>query len=253
MFKTGTQLRVDHQLKFKISTGSAQFDAVLGGGIESKSLTEIYGEYRTGKTQLFLTMCVTAQLNEKKGGKVIFVDTEGSFSPDRLKTICERFNVVHETVLDNIIYARIHTVDQQEKIPEMIEAQIDQDSNSPYAAIILDSLMSLYRCDFSGRGELSERQQHIAKHLNQLRKLSERHNLAVVYSNHVMSDPSGGLTFVSDPKKPVGGHVVAHASTTRIMLKKGRETERIARVVDSPTLPEADATFNLSEQGVGDC
>ena len=88
--------------------------------------------------------------------------------------------------------------------------------------------------------------------MNALRRLAERHNLAVVYTNQVMSDPSGGLTFVPDPKKPVGGHVVAHASNVRISLRKGRDNERIAKLVDCAYMPEADATFSVGGGGVGD-
>ena len=155
-------------------------------------------------------------------------------------------------MLDNILYARVYTTDQQELIPQMIEAQLDQDQGVPYALVVVDSLMALWRADYSGRGELAERQQRLNRHLNLFKKVAERHNLAVLFTNMVMSDPSGGLTFVSDPKKPVGGHVLAHAVTTRIMLKKGRDTERIAKIVDSPTQPEAEATFSLGDGGVGD-
>jgi len=133
-----------------------------------------------------------------------------------------------------------------------VEALIDKDDGTPYSMVIIDSLTALWRVDYSGRGELSERQQRLGKFLNGLRKLAERHNLAVLYTNQVMSDPSGGMSFVQDPKKPVGGHVVAHASNTRIHLRKGRDAERIAKLVDSPTLAEADATFLLGAGGVGD-
>jgi meiotic recombination protein DMC1 len=250
-FKTATQVKEEQAQLFHISTGSKEFDALLGGGVQSKFLTEVYGEFRTGKTQLCATLAVTAQLDPNFGGKVVFVDTEGNFSPERLRPICERFGVSAETVLDNIFVARVYNTDQQEAMVQQIEAQIDADQ-APYSLVIIDSLTSLWRVDFSGRGELSERQQKLGKHLNQLRKLAERHNLAVVYSNQVMSDPSGGMTFVQDPKKPVGGHVVAHASNARISLRKGREQERIAKLVDHPSLPEADATFALSAAGVGD-
>ena len=234
-FKTATQLKEEQATLFHVSTGSKEFDALLGGGMQSKFLTEVYGEYRTGKSQLCATLAVTAQLNATNGGKVVFVDTEGNFSPDRLRPICERFNVSLESVLENILVARVFNTDQQEAVPQMIEAQIDADGGAPYSLIVIDSLTSLWRVDFSGRGELSERQQKLGRHLNQLRKLAERHNLAVVYTNQVMSDPAGGMTFVPDPKKPVGGHVVAHASNVRVSLRKGRDQERVAKLVDHPS------------------
>jgi len=250
-FKTAAQLREEQAQLYHVSTGSKELDALLDGGLQSKFLTEVYGEYRCGKTQLCATAAVTAQLDTHSGGKVVYVDTEGNFSPERLRPICERFGVAAETVLDNIIVARVYNTDQQEALPQLVEAQIDADG-APYALIIIDSLTALWRVDFSGRGELSERQQRLGKHLNQLRKLAERHNLAVLLTNQVMSDPAGGMTFVPDPKKPVGGHVVAHACNVRVSLRKGREQERVAKLVDHPCMPEADATFVLGVGGVGD-
>lgn len=249
-FQSASELRTGFESRFHVSTGSGELDAILGGGMESCSLTEIYGEFRTGKSQLMMTLAVTAQLGPN-AGKVIYVDTEGNFRPARLEAICRRFEVEFDTVLDNIMVARIFTTDQQEEVPIQVEAKIDEDDTN-FSVLIIDSLMALWRTDYSGRGELSERQQRIGKHLNLLKKLSERHNMAVVYSNQVMSDPAGGMTYVSDPKKAVGGHVVAHASTTRIMFRKGRENERIAKVIDSPDMPEADARFLITDSGIRD-
>ncbi|CAK9021717.1 Meiotic recombination protein DMC1/LIM15 homolog [Durusdinium trenchii] len=249
-FKSASEVALELSSRFHISTGSTELDAILGGGMESCSLTEIYGEYRTGKSQLTMTLAVTAQLGSRPG-KVIYVDTEGAFRPERLATICARFGVDHNTVLDNILFARVFTTDQQEEVPIQVEAKIDEDE-TPYSLLVIDSMMALWRTDFSGRGELSERQQRIGRHLNMLKKLAERHNLAVVYTNQVMSDPSGGMTYVSDPKKPVGGHVIAHAATTRLFFKKGRDNERVAKVVDSPNMPEAEGRFLITESGIAD-
>lgn len=239
------------KLQFHVSTGSSELDALLGGGIESSSLTEVYGEFRTGKTQICMTVAVTAQINAKHPGKVIYVDTENSFRSERIRQICTRFDVDPETTLDNIVVARVFSVDQQEELLFHAEALICE-GEGDVSLLIIDSIMALFRCDYSGRGELSERQQRLGKFLNMLKQISERHNIAVLYSNQVMSDPSGGLTFVADPKKPTGGHVLAHASNTRIMLRKGRDTERIAKLIDSPNRPEGDARFFISGVGIAD-
>ncbi|KAG9338818.1 hypothetical protein JZ751_025255 [Albula glossodonta] len=186
---------------FHITTGSLEFDKLIGGGIESMAITEAFGEFRTGKTQLSHTLCVTAQLPGEDGytgGKVIFIDTENTFRPDRLKDIADRFNVDQEAVLDNII----------------------------------DSIMALFRVDFSGRGELAERQQKLAQMLSRLQKISEEYNVAVFVTNQMTADPGAGMTFQADPKKPIGGHILAHASTTRISLRKGRGEMRIAKIFD---------------------
>jgi len=239
------------KLKFHVSSGSSELDLLLGGGVESRSLTEVYGEFRTGKTQLCLTAAVTAQINDKHPGKVMYIDTEGTFRKDRIVQICNRFQVDSDTALENIFHARPYNVDKLEESLLQAEALIC-DGEGNISLIIIDSIMSLFRCDFSGRGELSERQQRLGKFLNVLKQIAERHNVAVLYSNQVMSDPSGGLTFVSDPKKPTGGHVLAHASSTRISLRKGRDTERIAKLVDSSSMPEGEARFFLTVGGVAD-
>jgi len=110
--------------------------------------------------------------------------------------------------------------------------------------------MSLLRTDFIGRGELSERQQILSKMMGRLKKLASEFNIAVVITNQVISDPSGGAVFVSDPKKPIGGHILAHASTIRVSLRKGKAEQRIAKVVDAPSLPEAEASFALNDTGI---
>mmetsp|Transcript_11777 Transcript_11777/g.21477 ORF Transcript_11777/g.21477 Transcript_11777/m.21477 type:complete len:219 (-) Transcript_11777:121-777(-) len=180
-FKTAADVKSENTIKYHISTGSSELDELLGGGVESSSTTEVYGEYRSGKSQLCMTMAVIAQLGAH-GGKVIYVDTEGSFRPERLQPICERFGVDYSSVLDNILVARVYTTDRQMDIPTHVEAKIDED-DCHYSLLIIDSIMALFRTDFAGRGELSERQQRLGQHLNLLKKLAERHNMAVLYTN----------------------------------------------------------------------
>lgn len=85
-----------------------------------------------------------------------------------------------------------------------------------------------------------------------MRKLAEEFNIAVFYTNQVMSDPSGGAMFVADPKKAIGGHVVAHASTVRLSLRKGKGEQRLVKVVQSPSLAEAEASFQIGADGIID-
>ncbi|ELP87968.1 meiotic recombination protein dmc1, putative [Entamoeba invadens IP1] len=236
----------------KITTGSAQFDTLLGGGIETMSVTEMFGEFRTGKTQLCHTLAVTAQLPANlKGanGKVAYIDTEGTFRPERITQIAERFGVDQTAVLDNILIARAYTHEQQFDLLVEIAARMAEDR---FRLLIVDSVTSLFRVDFSGRGELSERQQKLGKMMNRLIKISEEFNVAVVITNQVMSDPGGGAMFVVDPKKPIGGHVIAHASTTRLYLRKGKGEQRIVKLYDSPNLPEAEATYAIEVGGIVD-
>uniref|UniRef100_A0AAX7T1M2 Meiotic recombination protein n=1 Tax=Astatotilapia calliptera TaxID=8154 RepID=A0AAX7T1M2_ASTCA len=227
---------------------------LLGGGVESMAITEAFGEFRTGKTQLSHTLCVTAQLPGEdgySGGKVIFIDTENTFRPDRLRDIADRFNVDHDAVLDNVLYARAYTSEHQMELLDFVAAKFHEEGGV-FKLLIIDSIMALFRVDFSGRGELAERQQKLAQMLSRLQKISEEYNVAVFITNQMTADPGAGMTFQADPKKPIGGHILAHASTTRISLRKGRGEMRIAKIFDSPDMPENEATFAISAGGVTD-
>ena len=234
----------------KLTTGSTELDKLLGGGIETMSITEVFGEFRTGKTQLCHTLCVTAQLPLNQGGgqgKVCFIDTEGTFRPERIPAIAERFGVDSEEVLDNILYARAFTHEQQMQLIQAAAAQMAEDQ---YRLLIIDSITALFRVDFTGRGELAERQQTLGQMLASLTKLASEFNIAVFITNQVMSNPDSAL-FVQAPK-PIGGHILAHASTTRLYLRKGKGAERVAKIYDSPSLPEAEASYELSDTGIID-
>ncbi|NXR99406.1 DMC1 protein, partial [Oxylabes madagascariensis] len=256
-FLTAFEYSEKRKMVFHISTGSQEFDKLLGGGIESMAITEAFGEFRTGKTQLSHTLCVTAQIpgpNGYTGGKIIFIDTENTFRPDRLRDIADRFNVDHEAVLDNVLYARAYT-SKTIIATGMIGFFLSGthfNSSHMITMQIIDSIMALFRVDFSGRGELAERQQKLAQMLSRLQKISEEYNVAVFVTNQMTADPGATMTFQADPKKPIGGHILAHASTTRISLRKGRGELRIAKIYDSPEMPENEATFAITTGGIGD-
>lgn len=254
-FVTALQVAERRKLCFRISSGSRELDKLLGGGVESQAITEVFGEFRTGKTQLSHTLCATCQMPDAtagyKGGKAIYIDTENTFRPDRLRQICERFNMDQEAMLDNILYARAYTSEHQMELLDFVAAKFHEELGV-FKLLVVDSVMALFRVDFSGRGELAERQQKLAQMLSRLQKIAEEYNVAVFITNQMTADPGAGLTFQADPKKPIGGHILAHASTTRIMLKKGRGETRIAKVYDSPDMPENEATFAITVGGVAD-
>uniref|UniRef100_A0A8C7PY53 Meiotic recombination protein n=1 Tax=Oncorhynchus mykiss TaxID=8022 RepID=A0A8C7PY53_ONCMY len=254
-FLTAFEYSAKRKQVFHVMTGSLEFDKLLGGGMESMAITEAFGEFRTGKTQLSHTLCVTAQLPGEDGytgGKVIFIDTENTFRPDRLKDIADRFNVDHDAVLDNVLYARAYTSEHQMELLDFVAAKFHEEGGV-FKLLIIDSIMALFRVDFSGRGELAERQQKLAQMLSRLQKISEGlYNVAVFVTNQMTADPGAGMTFQADPKKPIGGHILAHASTTRISLRKGRGELRIAKIFDSPDMPENEATFAITPGGIAD-
>ncbi|KAL3139027.1 Meiotic recombination protein dmc1 [Trebouxia sp. C0010 RCD-2024] len=236
----------------RINFGADQVNELLGGGLESKAITEMFGEYRTGKTQLCHTLCVTTQMPTESGGgagKVAFIDTEGTFRPDRVRAIAARFGLDSDAVLENVSHARAYTHEMQMEMIQSVAAMMAED---PYKLLIVDSITANLRVDFSGRGELAERQQRLGQMMSRLKKISEEFNVAVLVTNQVMSDPSGGAMFVVDPKKPLGGHVMAHASTIRLSLRKGKGEQRVMKVVDSPNLPEGEASYQITNEGITD-
>ena len=251
-FKTAFDALQDREHMVTLTTGAAELDKLLEGGIETGSITELFGEFRTGKTQLCHTLCVTCQMPVTEGGaegKAVYIDTEGSFRPKRLEQIAERFGLDPTVALENVAYARAQNSEHQMELLKTAAAIMSQDR---YSLVIVDSATALYRTDYMGRGELSERQMQMGQFLRQLTRLAEEFGVAVVITNQVVANPDG-MSFAKDSTKPIGGNIIAHASTTRLRLRKGRGENRICTVFDSPTLPEADAQFAVGPQGVCDC
>jgi DNA repair protein RAD51 len=250
-FKTAADALEDRQSIAMLTTGSVEIDKLLEGGIETGSITEVFGEFRTGKTQLCHTLCVTCQMAINEGGaegKAIYIDTEGSFRPERLRAIAERFGLDPAVALENVACARAHNSEHQMELLKVAAAIMAQDR---YALLVVDSATALYRTDYTGRGELSERQMQMGQFLRQLTRLAEEFGVAVFITNQVVANPDG-MSFAKDSTKPIGGNIIAHASTTRLRLRKGRGENRIMSVYDSPSLPEADCQFALSNAGVCD-
>ncbi|ETN58581.1 DNA repair protein RAD51 [Anopheles darlingi] len=251
-FTTATEWHQKRSEIIQLTTGSKELDKLLGGGIETGSITEMFGEFRTGKTQLCHTLAVTCQLPVSQNGgegKCLYIDTEGTFRPERLLATAERYKLVGTDVLDNVAYARAYNTDHQMQLLMLASAMMVE---SRYALIIVDSATSLYRTDYCGRGELAARQGHMAKFLRMLLRLADEFGVAVIITNQVVAQVDGAAMFNPDPKKPVGGNIIGHASTTRLYLRKGRGETRICKIYDSPCLPESEATFAINPDGVGD-
>ncbi|KAH8808075.1 meiotic recombination protein dmc1 [Xylogone sp. PMI_703] len=230
-FITASELGHLRKRCYRISTGSKQLDACLNGGFQTMSISEV----GCGKTQLAHTMAVTAQLPKEMGGaegKVAYI--EGTFRPERIAEIAERFGdiVDPDQACENIVYARAQNSEMQTELLETLTANF---STNEYRLLIIDSVMALFRTDYIGRGELSDRQALLNQFLRKATSLAEEFNIAVLMTNQVMSDPGASALFAgADGRKPAGGHILAHASTTRLLLRKGRGEERVAKIVDSP-------------------
>lgn len=252
-FTTASEFHSRRSELICITTGSKQLDTLLGGGIETGSITEVFGEFRTGKLQLCHTLAVTCQLPIDMGGgegKCLYIDTEGTFRPVRLVSIAQRYGMDPDDCLDNVAYARAYNADHQF---QLLNNAAQMMSESRFSVLIVDSIMSLYRTDYLGRGELSARQTHVAKYMRTLQRLADEFGIAVVITNQVVAQVDGlASMFNPDPKKPIGGNIIAHSSTTRLSFKKGRAEQRICKIYDSPCLPESECVFAIYEDGIGD-
>ncbi|KAH7482214.1 DNA repair protein RAD51 A [Phytophthora ramorum] len=250
-FTTAADVLESRKDLITLSTGSNAVDELLKGGVETGSITELFGEFRTGKTQLCHQLCVTCQLPVDRGGgegKALFIDTEGTFRPQRLQAIAERYGLDGDSVLDNVAFARAYNSEHQMQLLVQASAMM---AESRFALVIVDSATALFRTDYSGRGELAARQQELAKFLRALTRMADEFGVAVVITNQMTANPDSGM-FAKDPLQPIGGNIMAHASCTRLRLKKGRGENRVMKVVDSPILPESEAIYSITEQGIQD-
>jgi len=232
-----------------ISTGCKALDDLLGGGIETKAITEFIGEFGAGKTQLCHQLCVMVQLPLEKGGlnaKAVYIDTEGTFRPERIIQIAKFRGLDPDSVLENIIYARAYSSDHQMILVDEVRKIA---AKKRIKLVVIDSLVAHFRSEYPGRENLAVRQQKLNRHVHQLIKLADVYNLAVVVTNQVIANPEA---FFASPMKPAGGHIVAHGCTYRIWLRKSKEGIRIARIIDSPKHPEVEATFRIAEEGIID-
>ena len=234
----------------RITTGSKGLDELIAGGIETQSITEVFGEFGSGKSQISHELAVTVQLPEEQGGlngECVFIDTENTFRPERISQISEGFGLDQDEVLGKIHIARAfnssHQILMADKVNDIIQSGTD------IKLVIVDSLTAHFRAEYVGRESLATRQQKLNQHLHTLQNIANTYNVAILITNQVQSKPDA---FFGTPTKAIGGHVLGHASTYRIMLKKGLSGKRIARLVDSPHLPEGEAVFKVASEGLID-
>jgi DNA repair protein RadA len=250
-FESGDEVLEKRKNVLKVSTNSQNFDALLDGGFESGSISECFGEFGSSKTQIAHQLAVNIQLPKEKGGAegvCVYIDTEGAFRPERIKQMAEAHGLDPLEALKNIKVARAFNSDHQMLLAEKVEDLIKHE-NLDVKLVVVDSLMSHFRADFSGRGQLADRQQKLNKHMHMLQKLASAYNLVVYVTNQVMSRPD---VFFGDPTAAIGGHIVGHNSQTRLYLRKGRKGTRVAKLIDSPHLPDGESIFVVTEGGIKD-
>ena len=246
-FETGEAFYEKRKSIGKINTGSKDLNDMIGGGVETNGITEAYGKFSSGKTQLAFMLAINVQLPASKGGldgAALFIDTEGTFRPERIEQMCKNLDIDSVKILENIIYVRVKTTEEQILVLERADKLI-QEKN--IKLIIIDSLTSLFRSEFIGRGALGERQQKLNHHVHRLQMLADKYQLAAYITNQVMDNP--GILF-GDPTTPIGGNVLAHAATTRLYMRKSKEERRIVKLVDSPYMPEGECVIRISNSGI---
>lgn len=246
-FTTANEIYHKRKSEYRISTGSKNLDELLDGGIETRAITELYGEYGTGKTQVCHTLCVTVQQSKAEDNisKALYIDTENTFRPERIASIASARKIDPSVALENVIVAKAYNSSHQEVIIQESPNVINLHN---IKIMIVDSMVSHYRAEYLGRSVLSERQQRINRLLHILLRIAETCKIAVVITNQIQSSPDA---IFGDPNKATGGNVMAHTSTYRLYLKKAGKN-RIARMVDSPYHSEREILFALNEQGIGD-
>jgi len=250
-FVTG-KVMLDKREKVKrISTGSLSFNELVGGGFESGSITECFGEMGSGKTVLAHQLAINALEIDDKGepkAYAVWIDTENTFRPERILEICNQKNINGEAVLDHIRVVRAVNSDHQMFCVEKVKDLIEKDKLK-VNLIIVDSLMAHFRAEYVGRGTLADRQQKLNKHMHTLMRVADMHNLCVYVTNQVMSKPD---SFFGNPIAAIGGNIVGHNSQTRLYLRRGQKGSRVAKLVDSPHLPDGEAIFIITSRGIED-
>ncbi len=246
-FESGADVLEKRNNITRISTGSNVFNTLMGGGFETGAITECFGEFGSGKTQIGHLLAVNCQ-KEDPSAVAVYIDTENTFRPERIIQLAKGAGLNPEQVLKNIKVARAYNSDHQMLLAEKVEDLIKKNGLN-VKVVIIDSLIAHFRAEFIGRGTLSERQQKLNKHMHVLSKLAYMNNLCVYVTNQVMSKPD---QFFGDPTAPIGGHIVAHASTFRIYLRKGKKGTRVAKLVDAPNLADGECNFAVEEQGLRD-
>ena len=275
-FETGATVLERRQEIGKLSWQIDEVDDLLGGGIETQSITEVYGEFGSGKSQVTHQMAVNVQLSKENGGLeggCIFVDSEDTFRPERIDDMVRGLD--DEILADEMERREIEgTPSDEEALEELVEAFLDQihvakafnsnhqillaekakelageheETEWPIRIVCVDSLTAHFRAEYVGRGELAERQQKLNKHLHDLMRLGDLYNTAILVTNQVASNPD---SYFGDPTQAIGGNILGHASTFRIYLRKSKGDKRIVRLVDAPNLADGEAVMRVQNEGL---
>jgi DNA repair protein RadA len=248
-FETGDVVMERRQNIGKLTTCSKALDSLMGGGFETQAITELFGEFGSGKTQIAHQCAVSVQMKNNEGGldgDVVIIDTENTFRPERIAQMAEALDLNAKDVLSRIHVARAFNSHHQMLLAEKARDIVEEHD---VKLLIVDSLTSHFRAEYVGRGTLADRQQKLNRHMHDLLRFGDINNAVVIVTNQVSAKPDA---FFGDPTRPIGGHIVGHTATFRLYLRKSKAGRRIVRLIDSPNLPEAEAVVMIDERGVRD-
>jgi DNA repair protein RadA len=248
-FESGTEILERRKKIGKITTMSKNLDELLGGGVETQSITEVYGQFSSGKSQLAFQIACSVQLPADQGGldgEAVWIDTENTFRPERLAEMAKGLGLDPAKALTKVHVAHAFNSNHQELlVPKAFELAREK----PVRLLIVDSLTAHFRAEYLGRGSLADRQQHLNRHMHDLLRFGDVFNAAILCTNQVSARPD---VLFGDPTGPIGGNIVGHTATYRVYLRKSKPPRRIARLVDSPNLPEGEAIYAVLPEGIRD-
>ncbi|MFQ5885224.1 MAG: DNA repair and recombination protein RadA, partial [Thermoplasmata archaeon] len=248
-FETADEVFERRKLIGRITSGSKALDELLGGGFESQAIIELYGEFGSGKTQIAHQLAVNVTRPRDDGGlagETLWIDTENTFRPIRIKQMATHLELDSDKILKTIHVARAFNSHHQMLL---IEKAMEEAEKFPIKLLVVDSMTGHFRAEYIGRGALAERQQLLNKHMHDLLRFGDVHNAVICVTNQVQAKPDA---FFGDPTRPIGGHIVGHTATFRVYLRKSKGGKRIARLTDSPNLPEGEAVFVVTGDGIID-
>jgi DNA repair protein RadA len=248
-FETGDVIAERRSHVGKLTTGSKALDELLGGGLETQSITELYGEFGSGKTQVMHQLCVNVQRPKEDGGlegSAVIIDTENTFRPERITQMAEALDLDAHEILSKIHVARAFNSSHQMLLVEKVKELAQKED---VRLLVVDSLTAHFRAEYIGRGTLAERQGKLNTFMHEILRFGDLNNAVIAVTNQVHAKPDA---FFGDPTRPVGGHIVGHTATFRLYLRKSKGGKRIARLIDSPHLPEGEAVFSVMEEGIRD-
>nr|AAD16062.1 recombination/repair protein RadA [Halobacterium salinarum] len=275
-FETGATVLEPREQIGKLTWNIPEVDDLLGGGVETQSITEVYGEFGAGKSQVTHQLAVNVQLPTEYGalhGRAVFIDSEDTFRPERIDDMVRGLS--DETLQAAMEAHEIEgSTDDEDTLTELVDAFLDkihvakgfnsnhqmllaekakeiasehEDGDWPVRMLTVDSLTAHFRAEYVGRGELADRQQKLNKHLHDLEPVGDLYNAAVLVTNQVQSNPDA---FFGDPTKPIGGNILGHKSTFRMYLRKSKNDKRIVKLVDAPNLADGEAVMRVQDEGL---